>query len=380
MVAYRQFPTKRRKPAIDTGPAPVDFALTEQEEQDVWIRVEEWSRDLRPRDEEERWLVEQMARESIRMDVCQRREMMLNGMASMRASISWDVDRMLEAEILGQDLPKKPALVVAQLRRTSHGCQWLIDRWLELLAALDAGVPWNVEQRSKALDLLGVDKALRSAPSLIDPAPHEDPIVAQREEASYQIEALRTHKSEVLDPIDERERKAAEQGQSFQVTTEHLQLSRFESACMRRLQWASEQLRRKQRGALKKPTFLKPKLELASPLEAEYPGDDDDFPPTFAALETEASRPASTEDPGPSLIDNASEVVTESKNAVPTSSSPTSTDHLGKIMAEFLKAEALEVLKDGVFPKTTTLTDALKEKILNSIPPIKPRRRRPRKS
>jgi hypothetical protein len=48
-----------------------------------------------------------------------------------------------------------PMRTVHRLQGTNAGCQWLLDRWTELRALLERGVPWLAPDKLKAVRLLG---------------------------------------------------------------------------------------------------------------------------------------------------------------------------------------------------------------------------------
>ncbi len=55
----------------------------------------------------------------------------------------------------GPDDPDDPARLVPRLERTADGCRWLLDRWAELRAIVNAGQAWDAAQMTRALRLLG---------------------------------------------------------------------------------------------------------------------------------------------------------------------------------------------------------------------------------
>ena len=83
---------------------------------------------------------------------------------SIRAELTWDDDRRLEAEVLGGKISKKPAETVEALRRTPHGCEWLMGRWALLAYAADTQPDhaWTPEQTAHAFDLLGTPAIFRT--------------------------------------------------------------------------------------------------------------------------------------------------------------------------------------------------------------------------
>src|SRR5436190_395413 len=74
---------------------------------------------------------------------------------------NWDQDERIAAVELGSRLGENPEAVVARLRRTSAGCDWMIGRWELLgngLKTADEGKPdcrWTDADLALALNLLG---------------------------------------------------------------------------------------------------------------------------------------------------------------------------------------------------------------------------------
>ena len=82
--------------------------------------------------------------------------------AALRASVTWDDDRRLDAIKLASGLGKRPESVVAGLRESYHGCEWLANRWALLAHAADSqDGSWTAEQASLAFDLLGTPVEFR---------------------------------------------------------------------------------------------------------------------------------------------------------------------------------------------------------------------------
>ena len=119
-----------------------------------------------------------------------------------RAEKHWTQDQHLEVQRLADKLPKAktPGLIVAELRQTPAGCDWLIERWQELDRAIDLKEDWNDECRTLAFDLLGTPRAMREFS--IDLA--ADATLAEKHAlALRQIAALRNDRDQEL---DDRER------------------------------------------------------------------------------------------------------------------------------------------------------------------------------
>src|SRR5438552_18523124 len=78
-------------------------------------RMADWMEHSQPTTSEQVWLVEQIVVESLRLDRLRKRERQLIGYLARRASLCWDDDRRLEAEVLAATIGKKPALAAARL-------------------------------------------------------------------------------------------------------------------------------------------------------------------------------------------------------------------------------------------------------------------------
>ncbi len=97
-----------------------------------------------------------LTRTMTQMDRTQVIEDELRAEAVLRAQTVWDADRTAVVEQLALKLRRNPSAVVAELRRTPHGCAWLIYRWDILGRALRAPEGWTEAQTTLAFDLLGV--------------------------------------------------------------------------------------------------------------------------------------------------------------------------------------------------------------------------------
>jgi hypothetical protein len=99
---------------------------------------------LRPQDSYQARLVNLIAILTLRLDRSGGMERRARDKVVLRACLSWDEDRNLEAKALAGKLAASPEVVVEGLRRTPQGCDWLIDRWSRLAdAARDSGGSWT---------------------------------------------------------------------------------------------------------------------------------------------------------------------------------------------------------------------------------------------
>jgi len=201
-----------------------------------------WS--LKPTTEFQRHLTDEIALLTFRTERAQRIERKLRDKVALRALTSWDDDRRLDAERVGLNLPLRPSEVVAELRQTPQGCDWLLDRWAMLANLADAGHAWVGDRRRLAFDLLGTPPEVREGNpgATIDPDglpldPGDDPAAVARR----QIASLRASR-EIAAEADEIDRGLAAADLTDETTPEIRRLRRYESALHRRLRWCLARL------------------------------------------------------------------------------------------------------------------------------------------
>jgi hypothetical protein len=256
MTTLRQIEANRRNSAHSTGPRSeagkersranslkhgltgAGVVLPAEEAEAVLRRAEEWSETFEPESSYGRWLAGQVALESVRVDACQKRDLAIRINLVERARTRWEHDRRLAAESLGAGLARQPSLVACRLQETSQGCDWLIERWRGLLAAVEQLGRWTEAHRDLALDLLGTPPDLRDVPGRLETADE------QADAAREAIETLTRHKAIALDDLDEIEQEAAVHGTPIVEDRALARLRRYESACHRNMQRALRQLPR----------------------------------------------------------------------------------------------------------------------------------------
>jgi hypothetical protein len=203
---------------------------------------------LRPQDSYQAWIVNQVAQLTLKVDRCGRMERRARDKVCLRACLTWDDDRSLEAKILGGKLAESPEVVVEGLRRTPHGCDWLIDRWSRLAdAARDSGGLWTEVQVRLALDLTGTPKAFRDgrrpwAPP--SPTPGGVATASAEEMVAFalrQVEELKRRR-EVVAELDEVERALAVADLSDGTDPEVRRVRRYEASLHRQIKWCIAQI------------------------------------------------------------------------------------------------------------------------------------------
>ena len=212
----------------------------------VQRRSAEFFDTLKPQNEIHVWMVDQAALASIRIDRSQRMERRVRDKISLRAELTWDDDRRFEAEDKGRSLSKEPAATVEALRRTAHGCDWLMARWALLAHAADSQeAVWTDDQSKLAFDLLATPHPFRTGRKpgavidldgrVIDPG--NDPAAVARRE----IAALKERREVVAD-LDEVERALASNDLTNEGDPELRRLRRYESALHNKMKWYLKQI------------------------------------------------------------------------------------------------------------------------------------------
>ena len=191
------------------------------------------------------WNIDRAAILTIRIERVERMERRVRDKISLRAELTWDDDRKLEAEVLGGTLAKRPPEVVEMLRRTPHGCDWLMARWALLAHAADTQEGrWTPEQAELAYDLLATPAMFRTGKPgasvdfegrVLDPA-DDSAAVARR-----MVAELKEHRAVVAD-LDDVDRALIEADLDHESCSELRRLRRYESAMHGRLRWTIKQM------------------------------------------------------------------------------------------------------------------------------------------
>jgi hypothetical protein len=184
--------SRSRCNAIKHGMRATLAVLPGEDEAAFSSRVDGWTRDLKPRNEAEQYLVDRAARVSWQLDRVERGYVarltanINNATAAAAAGVTqtegddvcllgarlfWDArgpmplyphrpcssdDPMARVSWPGiAHDPNLPAHLVRSLESTAEGCAWLLDRWAELCSLLEQGIAWQSPDKLKAIRLLG---------------------------------------------------------------------------------------------------------------------------------------------------------------------------------------------------------------------------------
>jgi hypothetical protein len=129
-------------------------------------RIQRWTDDWQPQNEQEAELVCHAARLSWQIDRAERFETAHLShrvrKARRRAAGARDLKRIGEAVSIGRELllpgsDGSRAVLVASLEATREGCRWLMDRWLEIEAVDKSGAQNKLVDLFRFIHLLGKD-------------------------------------------------------------------------------------------------------------------------------------------------------------------------------------------------------------------------------
>ena len=234
-----------RRNATKHGLSGLGIVLPEAEEAAVADRLKVWSAEYGDLLPHQVWALEELVRESVRIDRCNREELALRARTVERAKTAWDDDRRVDAETLGRRLASRPSLVTLLLEKTPHGCDWKVERWEGLAAILKAGQDWDDRHRSLAQDLLGIIADFRDIPCAID-LEHADPADVRTHRLSViaaEVVRLKDLAENTLAELDATDRAYVAAGVEIEPDRSLARLNRYNNACHRRFQAAIKVLK-----------------------------------------------------------------------------------------------------------------------------------------
>jgi hypothetical protein len=220
-----------------------DLALVEQRSYEFFVA-------LCPQTSYQRWVADEMAIISLRVDHVERMERRARDFRALKAELCWDDDRRLHAIRLGSMIQSNPQEIVEELRRTPQGCEWLMTRWAMLAHVADVKKAWTADQTRLAFDLLGTPEEFREGQTpgtALDFNGHRlDPDEDLASFARREIASLKTRRDEV-DPIDEVAHALAKA--ALNIQEEHdpdmKKLRRYEGTLHSRFRWFTNQFHAK---------------------------------------------------------------------------------------------------------------------------------------
>ena len=255
---------RSRQNGCKEGLTGAGIVLPPEAEQEVNRREAEFASDLQPRNAVERELVRQMALGAWRSQVLTLRIIENDARMNTTRFANWEQDEQIAAAELGQRLTENPEVIVAQLQRSSAGCQWMIKRWTLLGNGLsaDGGAPyckWTEADLALALNLLGrplelshLDEWSLRLESLRTRANsgYDEAVAALRELIADEVAELEAKRAEVWEGIEKPRLQDWRSGLEIDLGPEGTRLRRYEAAADRlfRSAWTKLERLRKENG------------------------------------------------------------------------------------------------------------------------------------
>jgi hypothetical protein len=265
-------------------------------------RTEEIFEVLKPSNGWEKWHVSRVAVTTMRIEHTERAERRVREKIRLKAMLTWDSDRQLEAVMQGQGLATRPAPTVEILRGTPQGCDWLIKRWSQLAYAADCQSNiWTPEQTSMVFDLLATPAALRIGGKPGASIDHHGRVIHGADDsaavARRAVDELLKHR-EVVAKLDLVKRAEAEADMAHHANAELRGIRRYESMLYTRLRWMTKQMEHEPRDRDKVDAYYTkwelepPPREKPEPKTADQKAweahDKDSYSPPFCLKEHEA--------------------------------------------------------------------------------------------
>ncbi len=283
--------------AVKHGMTARTLVLPGEDPDALQERLDSWIGNLQPQNDVEQFLVEQAVQSSWKLDRADRAEVARfshiietlpvleanrqqeeaaalgrrlfsdrNGSGSIKLQ-----SQILEALLPGRksqtsrplDVLDHAGAIVRRLESTGPGCQWMLDRWIELRAILDQGQTWPSIEKSRAIRLLGKPPLNLTAEEWenhcerrrANPHPEIDGYLTRKldrqlveglaQDQAATIEELRSVAEQAiarLEPLTAEHRRRAEADVarqadllSFDTSTEGERLRRYQFSCSRSL-------------------------------------------------------------------------------------------------------------------------------------------------
>ena len=131
------------------------LALPNEDPAVVEARTEAWNEFYQPKSPAAQHLVNQCVHATLLADRCQQFHAAQLDQQIREAPLLQAKSQLDEIDRLDALLDKDPLRAVGQLRRTAHGCRWLINRWQQLADALEQNGHWQKGHLNSAIHLSG---------------------------------------------------------------------------------------------------------------------------------------------------------------------------------------------------------------------------------
>jgi hypothetical protein len=153
----------------------------------------------------------------------------------------WEFDQEARARRLKKRLSRDPEGVAHTLSGFKQGADLMIRAWQGLVSALELTGEWDQEQRTLALDLMGIDRVLRVGDWLFPPSVGKAKLA---ETAAREIARLRAMKEDWLDENDLDDQDDALAGFAPEDNPTTKRLRRYENMARREYDKAFAELMR----------------------------------------------------------------------------------------------------------------------------------------
>jgi hypothetical protein len=232
MATERQIEANQRNAQLSTGPRTDEgkaqsranaikhglageLLIVEEMRSAFLERKAAWQNSIQPRSAEGEFALDRVVAATFRIEQCGQALNAAIVDQTARACLVWDGDRAVDAALLAEKLARKPEVVAPKLETTRHGVELMIEIWERLGESLEESQEgWNAEERSTALDLLGIARHLRVGRAPFDPIQiGADPYPTRRAFVDRAVNHF-NELLETLSRLDTMEREHAELGAS----------------------------------------------------------------------------------------------------------------------------------------------------------------------
>jgi hypothetical protein len=187
-----------------------------------------WGAEQNPEGEAAEFALDRAVAATFRIERCEHALNEHIATVQQRAKLTWVEDQAVEAAAIFARLGKDPILASRQLQTTLAGVVLLMETWLLLAGLLEPGKDWSESERSRALDLLGIDPDLRNGRTPIDAPEGTDPVVLHEALALDELDRLESLRDQSLIPLDEMDQRQAMKGDIAMLSKPAKLLLRYE--------------------------------------------------------------------------------------------------------------------------------------------------------
>jgi hypothetical protein len=207
----------------------------------IMSRARDFFDTLRPQNHFHCFLVNEVALISFKIERSERMDRRVRDKIAIKAELGWDDDKRIEAELLGEQLGNRPAVVVEQLRKTPQGCEWLMGRWALLAYVADQGKGWTPEQDRLAFDLMATPADFREGFKPGVSLDFRGKVIDEAAVARREIDELDRRRAAVRE-LDEANQALAMADLYDDSDPELKRLRKYEGMLHGRLRWCIRQL------------------------------------------------------------------------------------------------------------------------------------------